>query len=99
MKSWFGRAVSDILDNQQWFVEESLFRFDLLHTVLVGALPRIAQVPLEAADLIGSPSSASKSHNPPSVAICDFSFPRYPAPAILLNPSYAATLYASAKVG
>ena len=44
--------MANIFYNQQRLVEENLFRFRLTNTVLVGALPGVASVPLEAEDSI-----------------------------------------------
>lgn len=50
MKPRLKSAVFDILDNQEWFVEEHLLRFGLADTALVEAFPCVALVPLKAND-------------------------------------------------
>jgi integrase len=48
MKPRFVLAVFRVADDQQRRVEERLLRFGLTHAVLIGALPGVARVPVEA---------------------------------------------------
>ena len=48
MKPLLGSALPDVIDNEKRFVEERLFRFCLIDTVLGEAFPCIALVPLKA---------------------------------------------------
>ncbi len=52
VKARFGSTVADILNNQQRLIEECLLGFGLLHTMLVGALSSITEVPLKSNDTV-----------------------------------------------
>ena len=48
MQALLNLAVSVVLNNQQWLVEENRFSFCLGHAVLVDTLPSISCIPLKA---------------------------------------------------